>query len=486
MKAWTGGFPFPWSARFCHPALHDVTYGRANWVFLCLLGLAYLAAFWSMAVQIVGLVGKDGILPATDLMAAARQFTDARGLSAVGRVLTLPTLCWISASDTVLHVLCGSGIALALLLMLGVAPIVVLPLLWIDYLSLSVVLRDFLSFQWDSLLLETGLLAVFVAPVALLEHPRRPVDPSPPARWLLWWLLFRLTFASGVVKLASGDPTWHNLTALTFHYETQPLPTPIGWYAHHLPPMLQKISTALVLTIELAVPWLIFMGRRLRLVACGTLAGLQLLIAVTGNYTFFNLLTLALLVLLLDDGVFRSKPELAAPVRNRFGFLWRRWAPIGAAVVTLPVSASILAGQLGLPLRASALFGPLEDAVAQFRSVNAYGLFAVMTTTRPEIVVEGSSDGVSWLAYEFKYKPGDVGRGLPWVAPHQPRLDWQMWFAALSEYEREPWFERFCRRLLEGSPAVLALLAGNPFPREPPRFVRADRKSTRLNSSHRL
>jgi len=270
------------------------------------------------------------------------------------------------------------------------------------------------------------------------------------------------------------------------------LPTPVGWYAHHLPAVVQKVSTALVLAIEVAVPCVMFISRRLRRVACGTLVGFQLLLAVTGNYAFFNLLTIALTVLLLDDNVFRSNSfttSILSAFRGTLGRLkpattayggvsrissgWRRWAPVGAAVVTLPVSVSILATQLGVPLRESTLLAPLEDALDPFRSVNAYGLFAVMTTTRPEIVVEGSSDGVRWLAYEFKYKPGDVGRRLPWVAPHQPRLDWQMWFAALSEYAREPWFERFCRRLLEGSPAVVGLLANNPFPREPPRFVRA-------------
>jgi hypothetical protein len=145
---------------------------------------------------------------------------------------------------------------------------------------------------------------------------------------------------------------------------------------------------------------------------------------------------------------------------------------IVAAVVTPPVSLVAFGRSAGVELGGLPILAELTAAVEPFRSVNTYGLFAVMTTTRPEIVVEGSDDGTTWQAYEFRYKAGRLDRRPPWVAPHQPRLDWQMWFAALGRYESERWFQQFCARLLQGSPAVLRLLAYDPFNGRPPRYVR--------------
>ena len=457
------------------PAKPVASYSLATWLFLRLLGLAYLAAFWSLAVQTRGLIGQDGILPAREYVAAFRAWAGAQGIG-LDRFRLLPTLCWFGTSDGFLEGLSISGGALAALIVVGVAPVVLLPLLWVGYLSLMVVCGEFLSYQWDTLLLETGLLAIFVAPLTRWDHLRRAVDPPRVARWLLWWLLFRLMFGSGIVKLVSGDPTWRGLAALTYHYETQPLPTPLAWYAHHLPVWFQKASTAIVLGVELVVPWFVFAPRRLRCLAAALLVGLQLLIWLTGNYAFFNLVTIALCVLLLDDAAL----EWIAPVRRLRARLepaqrytqWPVWVPAAVAIVIVPVSVVTLTGQLGLSPPGAVIVEPLASVVEPLRAVNAYGLFAVMTTTRPEVVVEGSNDGVRWLEYEFKYQPGDLRQPPRWIAPFQPRLDWQMWFAALGQYDREPWFQSFCRRLLEGSPSVLRLLARDPFQGTPPRFVR--------------
>src|SRR5262249_27678736 len=342
-------------------------------------------------------------------------------------------------------------------------------------LSLVVVCQEFLSYQWDALLLEAGFLAILLAPMTWWDGYHRASDPRRVARWLLWWLLFRLMFGSGVVKLASGDPTWRGLTALVVHYETQPLPTPLAWYAAGAPFWFHRASTAAVLGIELIVPWMILGPRRLRLSAAAVLIIMQLLIALTGNYAFFNLLTIALTVLLFDDASLeriRRLVRLPARAAQRPHRRWPALVPITAAIFTVPVTAVILAGQLGVRLPASDLVAPLMSALDPVRIVNPYGLFAVMTTTRPEIIVEGSNDGVTWLPYEFHDKPGDLLRRPQWVAPFQPRLDWQMWFAALGRYEQESWFQRFCVQLLAGSPAVLNLLATNPFPGKPPQFVR--------------
>jgi hypothetical protein len=442
-----------------------------RWWVLRVLGVVYLAAFWSLATQIVGLIGHDGILPAAEYMERVRAYVAAENIG-LDRYRLLPTICWLGASDVVLRALCLGGVALAALLVIGILPAVVLPLLWIDYLSLSVVGRDFLSFQWDALLLEAGLLGMLIAPLTLRDRRCSPEDSPRLGVWLMLWLLFRLMFGSGAVKLASGDPTWRNLTALLFHYETQPIPTPLAWYAHQLPAWFNKGSTAAVLAIELIAPLLIFLSRRLRHAAFGLLVGLQVAIAMTGNYAFFNLLAVALCVFLLDDARSRSAPRsLGGPYAHVFTL--RRVLSIVVAVVTVPVSAMALASRIGLEWPVWPLVAPVAEAIAPFRSVNTYGLFAVMTMTRPEIIIEGSDDGIGWKAYEFAYKAGDLHRRPPWVAPHQPRLDWQMWFAALGSYDSEPWFQRFCRRLLEGSPDVLRLLAYDPFAGRAPRYIRA-------------
>jgi lipase maturation factor 1 len=464
------------------------TYALGGWLFIRLLCLSYLFAFWSLAQQVQGLIGQDGILPAREYMANVVAAANSQHIG-WDRFHLVPTLFWLSTSDAFLRGLCVGGALLAAFAVAGAAPALVLPLLWVAYLSLVVVCRDFLSYQWDALLLETGLLAIPVARLTLWDSLGRAADPPRVARWLLWWLLFRLMFGSGLVKIASGDPTWRDFTALAVHYETQPLPTPFAWYASQLPLWFHKLSTAVVLGVELVVPWLIFVSRRPRAVAATMLVGLQCLIAVTGNYAFFNLISVALCLTLLDDSMLRrlapafmgsasTSPARAqhSGARRIVASAFVRWPMVAAAIlaaVTIPVSLVTLTGQMGLTLPASTLVYPLMRAVEPVQSVNPYGLFAVMTTTRSEIIVEGSNDGVTWEPYQFTDKVGDERRSPGWVAPFQPRLDWQMWFAALSEYEREAWFQRFSARLLRGSPSVLKLLARDPFGGKPPQYLRS-------------
>jgi len=447
--------------------LEPETYHAASRLFLSLLGLIYLCAFSSLWVQIQGLVGSQGILPLEGFLASARSLLGQKAYQ------LLPTLCWLNPTDGFLSFLCAGGSILSLLVVLGVAPGPVLLTLWAFYLSLTTAGNEFLSFQWDILLLETGFLAVFLAPWRL--WPRLSQEPHPPrlALWLLRWLLFRLMFESGCVKLLSGDPAWRELAALQVHYETQPLPTWIGWYAHQLPAWFQKLSAACMFAIELGAPFLILMPRRPRLLGLAALVFLQVLIALTGNYCFFNLLALSLCLLLLDDATLKAfLPRSWTSLQAHGSAGWRNLPALPLAAVVLWMSALQLLGLFtrGLPL------GPLARltrALEPLRIANSYGLFAVMTTSRPEIVVEGSQDGKLWLAYGFKWKPGDVSKRPGFVAPHQPRLDWQMWFAALSSCQATPWFLNFMGRLLEGKPEVLALLAKNPFPDRPPRYLRA-------------
>lgn len=443
-------------------------YALAGWIFLRLLGMIYAAAFSSLAVQVRGLAGKQGILPAADFLAART----ARGWRGFFRV---PTLFWWKATDQSLLLQSWGGAALGLLVALDVAPLPCLVLCWALYLSLFSVCRLFLSYQWDVLLLEAGFLAILFAPQELA--PRFPplTAPAPVALWLSWWLLFRLMFSSGVVKLRSRDVNWRRLSALSYHFQTQPLPTVVAWYAHQLPRWSHQALAALMFVIELLMPFAMLFPGPPRYCAAAAFLLLMLLIQFTGNYGFFNLLGAALSVLLLNDTVLSGLWPSANPMAG--------WHPQAAPVFVNWIAAAL--GAILLILSAEAVFRLFRlevswskglaralDWLGPFHLVNSYGLFAVMTTERPELIVEGSSNGEEWREYEFRYKPGEVRKAPRFIAPHQPRLDWQMWFAALGFPESNPWFLALLNHLLEGEPAVLSLLAKNPFPNVPPRYIR--------------
>jgi lipase maturation factor 1 len=407
--------------------------------FLRVLGCIYGIAFVSFGVQAMGLIGSRGILPAAEYLRAVRE---AAGAAAYWDV---PSLLWLNSSDTALRAAWILGALCAFAAVAGWWQRAALAACLALWLSICAVGQDFLSFQWDVLLLEAGFLAVFA-------------DDSPVRLWLFRWLLFRLVFFSGAVKLLSGDAAWRSLTALRYHYETQPLPTPPAWYMHQLPMGFQKASTGLVFFAELAVPFLFFAPRRWRRAGGWMTIGFQVIILLTGNYTFFNFLTIALtMFLFIEPG---DVPETT---------------PHKALSIGLAGFVGVVSGLLFLELFSVSLPGANEvlHLVAPLRIVNSYGLFAVMTTTRPEIIVEGSNDGVTWAAYEFRYKAGNVMHAPPVVAPHQPRLDWQMWFAALGNYRENRWFVNFMLRLLQGERSVTGLLQYNPFPGAPPKYIRA-------------
>lgn len=441
------------------------------WLFLRLLGLVYFAAFISLGVQICGLIGRRGILPAGKFLAAHRNWGN-------WRFVRLPTLCWFNASDGALLFLCWGGAAMAIPVVIGVAPWPMLLLLWLVYLSLFTAGQIFLRYQWDLLLLEAGFLAIFLAPAELAPQFTPSTVPPRVVLALFWWLLFRLMFLSGVVKWRHGDPSWRKFTALAHHFETQPLPTRLAWWAHRLPVGILKFATATMLVIELIFPWLIFASGPWRHAAAVAFVFLLVLIQLTGNYGFFQLLSLALCVLLLDDHV------LTPAVSWLFG-----WTALPSPTFTAPAaswwisgSLAILVGVLSLEKVVAAfwhrarwphLLARFFDLLEPFRLVNHYGLFAVMTRSRPEIIIEGTEDGVNWQEYGFRWKPGDAQRAPGFIAPHLPRLDWQMWFAAQEPASREAWFDCLLTRLAAGSPPVLALLRHNPFPHSPPRQLRA-------------
>src|SRR5436190_3525425 len=453
------------------------TYFWARRWFLRALGLIYLIAFVSLWVQVEGLVGSNGVSPVSQFLPAAHEQLGPHAYS------FLPTLCWFNSSDAFLHLLCGGGVVLSLLLIFEVAQVLCLVTLFVFYLSLTVAGQTFLSFQWDILLLETGFLAIFFAPWHLWTKKNllRPGSATPAAApvsraalFLLKVLLFKLMVMSGVVKLTSGDDCWWNLTALDYHYWSQPLPTIFGWWADQHPEWFKHFSVGFCMAVEIIAPFFIWAPRRPRLIAAGLMIFLQLVIALTGNYCFFNLLTLALCLLLIDDGVAasRSDPRTFRTAKPLHDYL-STYSAIIVLIVTLPINGWLVftafKPDAAWPRTLAFAYQHLEP----FRIVNGYGLFRVMTKDRREIMDEGSADGIDWLPYEFKWKSGDVNRAPGWCAPHQPRLDWQMWFAALGTPEQNPWFTRLAVCLLKGKLDVARLFAHDPFPNQPPRYIRA-------------
>lgn len=449
------------------------TYFLTRWLYLRLLAVIYFVVFLSMWRQVTGLIGQEGILP-------AREFLRAVSLQlGPERYWYFPTLAWVRADDQFLTALCALGALASLLLLFRVAPALMLLVAWLCYLSLTVVGQLFLNYQWDLLLLEAGFLAIFLAPWRLLPRLDHEPPPSHVVLFLHRILLFRLVLCSGLVKLRGGDGSWPSLTALEFHFETQPLPTWMGWAFHQMPHEIHHALAFLLLAIELVTPFMLFLPRRPRLWAFWLLVGVQGVIVLTGNFGFFGWLSIALCLLLLDDPMLRrivprrlrreaeiNHAETPIPSLQRLAI-----GSAGAAVMLLSALhlAGFFAGYRNLP-------APVQQAIVvahPWRIVNPYGLFGWMTKTRPEIVIEGSNDDVTWQAYEFKWKPGDVQHRPGFASPYQPRLDWQMWFAALGSAEDDTWIIRFVTQLLKGSPEVTGLLAHNPFPDHPPKYIRA-------------
>jgi hypothetical protein len=437
---------------------YSSTHYLVSWVFLRGLAVIYFAAFASMAVQIEGLSGENGILPIqSKLTEIARLFPN-------NKYIEFPTLFWINASDPALVLVCFAGMAAAVLLLANVFARMALLLCYVLYLSISVAGQDFTAFQWDAFLLESGFLGIFLTWGSELIV------------FLYRWLIARFMFMGGVVKLASGDPSWANLTALSHHYQTQPLPSPLAFYAYYLPQWFNEFCVAAVLVIELIVPFFVFLPRRFRLFSAWSFIVLQGSIVLTGSYNFFNVLTILLCLFLFDD----EDVEKILPARLILTIRQKQSSPG-------PVAKTVAKFLAGLVLFICALHiwiyhakrmpvAPLNYLVqltSTFSLVNDYGPFAIMTTERPEIIVEGSNDGKNWQAYQFKYKPGNLGQQLKWNIPHQPRLDWQMWFAAMEKPAADSWFAKFMGKLKEGSPQVMSLLEVNPFPEKPPVYLRA-------------
>ena len=471
----------------------------ARWIFLRCLGGIYFSAFFSLAFQILGLNGSGGILPAADFLDKARGFGPLR-------FWYVPSLLWLNHSDHALTALVWVGLIASLLVIANVLPRPALIVCWLCFLSFVTTAQDFSQYQSDGMLLEAGLLALFIAPAGVLPGWGKSSLPARAAWYLLLWEWFRIYFESGMVKLASGDPTWRNLTAMNEYYQNGPLPTWIGWYLQHLPLWFHKATAGATLVMELILVWMAFLPRRWRLVCFAVVTVWQIGVIASANYAFLNYLVLVLAFLLLDDQILYR----LVPVRFRGG-LEAKTQPAAAQEES---SLSILKGHAGsssesnhpgqrLRSHAQAIqvaittvltlwiayattlemvmivwpAVPLPFLPAQvlepFRVANQYGLFAVMTPHRYEVEFQGSNDGQTWVAYPFRYKPQALNERPRIYAPYQPRFDWNLWFASLEPWQRSPIVPLTEERLLEGERQTLDLFAADPFGGKPPIYVRA-------------
>jgi lipase maturation factor 1 len=431
-----------------------------GWLFLRLLALIYFIAFLSLGGQIAGLAGPQGILPFERHLSQVET-----NLGQPVTWLWLPNLFWwTGAGDLALQAVAYLGAALSLPLLLGRGERPLLILLFLLYLSLYHAGQVFTNFQWDTLLLECGFLAIFL-----------PGGANRLLIFLFEWLLFRLRFMSGFFKLFSGDPSWAGLTTLNHYFETQPLPHIGAWYAHQLPDWLLKSGVVLTLFSELVVPLFIFLPRPFRYAAAGITVLMQLLIMATSNHNFINLLTIALCLFLLGDRLVER--VLPQGIQRRIEERRQRPGRVKPLLVTLAFLLIVPASLIGFtqrignePLPAPLL--SLYDSVRRFGIGNIYHIYPTMQTQRQELIIQGSMDGKAWRSYAFKYKPGDPTRRPPFNIPQQPRLDWMIWFVPTQQPIQMYWFGKFMRRLQQGSSSVTGLLADNPFPEQPPSYLR--------------
>jgi len=459
----------------------------ARWLFLRTLGLIYYSAFFSLVFQIRGLIGPQGILPATEYL------ENVAGSVGHARFWYAPSLLWISSSSHALMALCWVGMLAALLLTLNIWPRGMLVTCFLCFLSFVSASGEFSGYQSDGMLLEAGFLSLFFAPPGFRPGWGVASLPSRASLFLLQWEWFRIYFESGVAKVASGDPQWRHFTAMDEYYQNGPLPTWIGWYAQQLPHWFHAASAFGTLALELVIVWMLFLPRSWRILLFFIVTPWQIGIILTANYTFLNYLVLVLGFLLLDDRFMLPflargwkesfvQQSSAPPAANETSMNdWRALLWPSLRALKLSLTAVMLtwlfyasAVQLTWMIRPGIPFPTTPVAALEpFRIADRYGLFAVMTRGRYEIEFQGSADGQTWLIYPFRFKPQDPTKAPGIYAPYQPRFDWNLWFASLGPWRADPIVVRTEEHLLSGDLDVLLLFAGNPFPNAPPHRVRA-------------
>ena len=473
-------------------------YWVTSFLFLRAVGGVYAVAFLALANQLAPLLGRDGLLPVhlyLDQLAA--------GGSRWEGFLQLPSLMWIANGDAFMSALAWLGLALSLLLLCGYATVPLLTALWFLYLSFVNVGQLFYGYGWEILTLEAGFLALFLCPrrdgwsglginaPGLESSAPGPGNsfPDKAVIWLLRWLLYRVMFGAGLIKLR-GDPCWWDLTCLVHHYETQPIPNPLSWYLHQLPSWFHQGGVLFNHVVELVAPVLIFGPRLLRTVGGLLIAAFQVLLILSGNLSWLNYLTLALCIVCFDDEQWRLLGRRILPAGFRVAAVhWSQGGNVGHGVAPrlarrrryVRYALLVLVGYLSIEPVAN-MISPRQVMNSSFdplHLVNTYGAFGSVGKVRREVILQGTEDAVLtdatvWKEYEFDCKPGDPERAPCVVSPYHYRLDWQIWFAAMSDYRTQPWLVHLVYKLLHGEAAVVELLGHNPFADAPPEHIRAD------------
>jgi hypothetical protein len=430
-------------------------YWLARLAFTRALALVYLIAFLCALNQFRPLLGQHGLQPVPEYISRV-PFHDS------------PSLFYWLPKDWAFTAFAWAGIALSCVAISGITDrhsiwwsSLLWGVIWALYMSFVNVGQTFYGFGWESILLEAGFFAMFLG----------PSRAAPPMLTILAirWLEFRIMFGAGLIKMR-GDPCWRDLTCLNYHYETQPMPNPLSWYLHRAPAWTHITGVAFNHFSELVVPFAYFLPQPIASIAGVITIVFQASIMASGNLSWLNLLTIVLAIPLIDDTrltalIHIHVPELTAPGRTGKVLVYA----MAAMVIVLSVRPVL--NMLSPDQAMNASYNPLH-------LVGTYGAFGGITRVREEVIVEGTADTAisassQWREYDFEGKPGNTGRMPPQIAPYHLRLDWLMWFAAMSDYSQNPWFVNFVGKLLQGDKAILGLLRTNPFPDRPPRYIRA-------------
>lgn len=447
------------------------------------LGFMYVVAFAILVRQVEPLIGSRGLLPVAPFLERVWRHFD--GPAALVR---LPSLFWLGCTDRTLELAAWLGLLLGALVLAGVVNVPILVTLWALYLSFVHVGQIFYGYGWDILLCEAGFLAVFLAP---LWRPKllHVAEPPPVLVIVLFrWLTFRLMLGAGLIKLR-GDPCWRELRCLDYHYETQPNPGPLSYYFHFMPAWTHTAGVLFNHLAELIAPFGVFGPRRVRILAGAVIVLFQTLLILSGNLSFLNWLTIVIALACFDDGVFSRL--LPALWRRRLDGLRRslRAPSRGRRVASAAIGVLVGLLSLGPVVNLLSERQHMNDSFNPFDFVNTYGAFGSVERTRHEVVISGTRGDPEdprtvWREYEFPCKPGDIHRPPCLITPYHYRLDWQMWFAGLSNFEQEPWIVHLAYQLLRGDPSPKTLLAKDPFPERPPLYVRALLYTYRFAPSH--
>ena len=447
------------------------SYWLTRFIILRLLGFVYAIAFLVAAQQLVPLIGGHGLTPARYFLGEIHSQLGSR----TAGMLQVPTLFWFGISDNGLSIFAWVGFSLSLVVLAGYANAIILTVLWAMYMSIVHIGQIWYGYGWETQLLETGFLSIFLCPL-LDARPFPKRAPPLPVIWLFRWLGFRIMIGAGLIKLR-GDPCWRDLTCLYYHYETQPIPSPISRYLHFAPHWFHNVETAWNHFIELVVPWFSFTPRTARHIAGVLLITFQIFLIISGNLSFLNYVTIIPFLACFDDTFFRrilpkslvrraeEAAQQAKPCRVQNG------VAIALSILVAYLSVAPVLNLVSNRQVMNSSFDPLD-------LVNTYGAFGSVGKERYEIIFEGTDDALisgdtKWKEYEFTAKPGDPNRRPPFIAPYQPRIDWQIWFAAMASPADYPWTLHFVWKLLHNDRGTLSLLANDPFPTSPPRYIRA-------------